>query len=680
MKKLFLTILIIGFVYIAYLNRAIFYEYPEGVRNTLKYSNETQKAEFEKVLEYFNKEEDNLKLKCAQVLISNIPLYSYKKEPETFNQVVDSIHSLKNKLIIYSDSLKYNKRILKKVQDIFVDKMNFLCKTNEFFDKEEVRDIDTLSSSFLIENINLAFEAHYKLPKKYRTNFNDFCNYVLPYRNDQEPLEFHKRKELYEKYSWVYDSIKTKPLEDIIIQIYDDLKINIDFKKLSKLDLSPTYSQIEKLQYGLCRDVTNYFVLLFRSLGFAAGTDYITTKGNRHSPIGHNWFFIMHDNTFLPIQARSKSLIFSDIDKIFKLTNMPKVYRNVFNKVNLKNLAITKDTDVTSLYRPTSTVQIKNIFQTSYKEDYKLCVFNRKSNWFEVDESFKLVNNKVTFNNVGRGIVYAVTNSFLEPINYPFYLDYKGNLMFLKNKNLKEDKPFNITRKYPPIDLPNKWKTDRIKALNNCKLQGSNYLDENSFKDIYTIKNFCSTQKNQFLFKKEEKYKYYRLIAEEGTSYTSYIAEFALINMDLKPIENVKIDFYGTKESKLKQKSKITDNDPLTFGRFLNMKITFEVENSQNVSGFEIQARNDDNHINIGEEYELRVFDKTWKRVRKEKAKDTVLNYESLAKDGLYILHNLTKGKEETVFTFDENGNQFWFGVSDVNDLGVGAPMSMDFK
>ena len=246
----------------------------------------------------------------------------------------------------------------------------------------------------------------------------------------------------------------------------------------------------------------------------------------------------------------------------------------------------------------------------------------------------------------------------------------------LKNKNIKEDVSFKVTRKYPPIDLPNNWKIDRIKLLNNCKLQGSNSLDEKTFQDIYTIKNFFSTHKHQFLFNKELNYKYYRLVSGEETSKITFLSEFALLDMQLNPLKNVKIDFYGTEESKMIQKLKISDNNGLTFGLFSNMRITFEVENNQNVIGFEIQARNDDNHINIGEEYELMVFDKTWRSIRKEVAKDTVLDYHNLAKNGLYLLHNLTKGKEEHVFTFDENGNQFWFGVSDVSELEVGPPIS----
>ena len=676
MKKLYLILFGLGLIYILYLNKEIFYKYPKGVRNTISLSNKSQKAEFEKVLEYFKKDENELKLKSAQVLINNLPLYSYEIEPKVFNSIVDSVNKIKLSIMDDSKDLKYNQRMLKKTRDSFLLKMNTIYKTNQSLYKKEVRDIDTLSSSFLIENINLAFEAQKRLPKKYQTNFNDFCNYVLPYRNAQEPLEFHKRKELYQKYSWVYDSIKTNSIESVVSTIYNDLRINIDFIKLSKLGLNPTYSQIEKLQYGLCRDVTNYFVYLFRALGFAAGTDYITSYGNRYSVIGHNWFFIIYDNTFIPIQARSESLDFNNTDKVFKLTSMPKVYRNVFNKINYKDLSINKDIDVTSMYRPTSQIGIENTLGIDDDENYKLCVFNQNLKWFEVDKKFIKKRNTILFNNVGRGILYVVVNGESNPINAPFYLDYNGKITFLRNNDFKKQ-IFKATRKYPPIDLPNNWKIDRQISLNNCKIQGSNSLEDESFIDIHIIKNFRSTHKQKILFVNEQNYKYYRFVKEENTRV--HLAEFKLLGKDLKPLKKVKINFSGKKSLSTKKKleKNITDNNSLTYAVLKETDINLEVEKDLKVKGFEIQARNDDNHINVGEKYELKVFDNKWKSIKIEIAKDTVLNYDNIAKNGLYLLRNLTKGKEETVFTFDKNGKQFWFGVSDIKELGAGVPLSI---
>ena len=51
----------------------------------------------------------------------------------------------------------------------------------------QVKDIDTLTEAFLKENIDLAFDSWQK-PWAKDVSFQDFCKYVLPYRNLDEEL------------------------------------------------------------------------------------------------------------------------------------------------------------------------------------------------------------------------------------------------------------------------------------------------------------------------------------------------------------------------------------------------------------------------------------------------------------------------------------------------------------
>src|SRR5690606_12453662 len=71
-----------------------------------------------------------------------------------------------------------------------------------------------------IENIDLAFEAWYKYPKDKRADFETFCNYILPYRNYDEPIEFGTRKKFYDRYRWVFDSLNANvPLRKVVNSI-----------------------------------------------------------------------------------------------------------------------------------------------------------------------------------------------------------------------------------------------------------------------------------------------------------------------------------------------------------------------------------------------------------------------------------------------------------------------------
>ena len=60
-------------------------------------------------------------------------------------------------------------------------------------------DIETVKAHLLIENIDLAFKAFEEQPWKDEVSFDDFCEYILPYRVGDEKPEY-LRKEFYETF------------------------------------------------------------------------------------------------------------------------------------------------------------------------------------------------------------------------------------------------------------------------------------------------------------------------------------------------------------------------------------------------------------------------------------------------------------------------------------------------
>lgn len=639
-------------------------DYPESVNLALT-KEVNNKRVLIKVLEHFNNNaNDTLKFKAACSLISNIPFHSFKNNYEDYNDLIDFLEAESSKQ--YKEGVE-SKKIRDHTRKTFESASESVYKANIGKKHALIRDIDVLSSDFLIENIELAFEAHDKLPKKYQSNFEDFVKYVLPYRAIGEPLEFTKRKEFYEKYSWVYDSLKVKPLEKIIEKIYNDLNLDGGQSLLRRLNGLLSLSQIEKLHFGRCDDIVNYFVMLFRSLGFAAGEDYITHWGNFYHSSGHAWVFLKIKEKTIPIQVSVDSYSNSTAKKIFEVGSMPKIFRYNFIKIDEESLEILPRQDVTSIYRLTSNVNVKNDFEPNLNKNFKLCVYDNKRQWAIVDDNYVYKNGIVSFNTLGRGVLYSIAviegNTF-KLINHPFYLDFKGRQIILDNQGTI-NKISLVTRKYPPYFPHINVKIDRLKTLNYCKIQGSNILENKDFIDIYKIENFCSSQRIKFYFNEKQKFKYYRLFSDNDV--TIQLAGFNLLDESGEPFDYLDPAYNGLETSD--RLLKVLDDNPLTYVEYKNINITFEIPNGKPVSGFEIQARNDDNHINIGEEYEMLVYYKGWKSIRKEIAKDTVLKYTDLPKNGLYLLKNLTKGKEENVFSFDDKGNQFWFGVSDIDDI-----------
>lgn len=91
------------------------------------------------------------------------------------------------------------------------------------------------------------------------------------------------------------------------------------------------------------------------------------------------------------------------------------------------------------------------------------------------------------------------------------------------------------------------------------------------------------------------------------------------------------------------------------------LRWVWKFDKPKTIGSIKFQSRNDDNHINIGEDYELFYWNKGWRSLGIQRAKDTVLYYDA-PENALLWLQNRTKGKEEHVFVIDENRKQKWLG------------------
>ena len=71
--------------------------------------------------------------------------------------------------------------------------------------------------------------------------------------------------------------------------------------------------------------------------------------------------------------------------------------------------------------------------------------------------------------------------------------------------------------------------------------------------------------------------------------------------------------------------------------------------------------RGDGNTIGIGDEYELFYWtDHHWASLGKQIATTIKLEYTEVPSGGLYFLRNLTRGKEERIFTYVDGEQVFW--------------------
>lgn len=632
---------------------------PVEIKEVLKESGNNS-VELQKVISYFSKkEEDSLKLKAAIFLITQSQYHDFIAVDNELNdafRIINKKIEKSNKILekgLVENKSTIRKQIIQKVFDSIAEYEEIISVDNY----RRRRDIHELSSTFLIDHINISFESYLNFNPDISTNFKEFLHWVLPYRAGREPLEPGKRRELYHKYKWVIEVSKKKSLYEAIDSLYKVIDIKAVPGKHPVYKIPYSSSQLEMTKQSTCNDVSPFFVNVLRAIGIPSGIDYLNKWGDEHNHGLHSWIFYKTEDGFQPLNAG----LFMDVKDRYVHSSIPKVFRRLF--------ALNEIEDVTHLYRETADVEIQPLLnkQKISKKNVFLGVFDSKKQIFglqKTDYKEDRDENNFCFKNMGTNITYfpvTLSNDSLLPIHYPFKLHPKGRIDILKPTEERFKQVF-ITRKYAPFRMRSKkLKKRRILGLNGLKLQGSDTQNDSDYVDLYTLNEFNSTHKQKYNLKSPGSYKYYRLIGPKNKNID--LAYFRLLDHEGQPIiEKDTILLQGKDDKAIKS---LFDDDPLTFILKRDFELLFKFSRKQKVYGFEIQARNDDNHINIGEEYELFYWDRNWKSLGRKIAQDTMLKYRDIPKNALYLLKNHTKGKEEFPFIFNDNGKQFWIGVSE---------------
>ena len=92
-----------------------------------------------------------------------------------------------------------------------------------------------------------------------------------------------------------------------------------------------------------------------------------------------------------------------------------------------------------------------------------------------------------------------------------------------------------------------------------------------------------------------------------------------------------------------------------------NICLDLGKDNSYEITRVRYVPQTDSNFIVPGNQYRLEYWDNSsWKFFGEQIATDFSLNFSNVPTGRLYILHNLTNGVEERIFTY-EDGKQVWW-------------------
>lgn len=510
---------------------------------------------------------------------------------------------------------------------------------------KSIEDLNLIKADFIITHINKTFHLWQSVPWGRDISFDDFCEYILPYRLDNEPL----LKIMNDNYYFPIDSIAVQ------LKYYNISMDEFLFNYMWQL-LPQSRRELElpnPVQNNYIADCIwdSYRVLSeCRSTCIPVAIDFTPAWPSRNGR--HYWNTIV--DPCLVKKTFSENLV-NNYAKVYRKTYshnkmpanngvdfIPIIFRSPFNK------------DVTDVYNKTVDldITINNEINDNIDNSY-LCVFNDLV-WNPVAWGERVKNNRFIFHKMGVNCVYLpVYYSKNEEISggYPILVDALKRIHEIIPSKVRK-RPMTLTRKYPV----NSMAYGLNDALLNLTVECSLFSDFSS-STVSKIDKIKSIPFQEIKINRVSRYNYLQ-ISPNSLEGKIQIAEICFFDRNNKQIECNLSDFIVS--SCERDVKKMFDSDALTY-YVMRAPLIFKINKLPPISKIRITPRNDDNYINIGDMYELYYREKSgWLSVGKKMATDYFISFDSVPTDALYWLHNHTKGTEERIFTI-ENGNvRFW--------------------
>lgn len=600
-------------------------------------------------------ENDSVKYKGAQYILSELP-NRYTSTSEAHKQYelwVDSIYTSDLEVSVQKKMIKERLKTLK-----------YLPLRKEY-------DDENVSSDFLTKHIDEAFKYYKSSWNNYLTD-EEYFEYVLPYRIDDEILEDWQTL-FRNEYGWVLDSLLLVNQNPTAYDLFFALNKELEKTKENFVKVFPFTQGVSPsvLYHATCGDCINYCNLgcfVMRSFGLPVVTD-----GN---PNSHTWNVLITSDSLVQFNTRGTfvngSFHVQDWTKYNCWKNVPKIWRKTFAE-NPNSLAKIKGhesipeffedahyIDVTNQYYKGIDVEIQ-MKNKSRKDFAYLAVHNCGFMYYDWS---KIENDKVKFFNISDSIVYFPSYYYADryvPFSYPFVFLTDNDTIyheFVPNKNQLQN--MTLYRKYHERFKHNIYLERAVGGI----FVGSNSPDFETQDTLFVIKEMPRMRWTNIKIDNDKAYRYVRYLGPEW-SYCS-VAE---IEFKEKGTNNLlKGTVLGTDgwyvESEGCTKDKVFDGDVLTFfdapypdGTWVGL----DLGEAKRIGEIRYIMRNDDNFVQKGQEYELLYMDiDGWQSMGRKIADADSIIYENVPSEAIYLLKNRTKGREERVFSY-ENDKQIWW-------------------
>ena len=628
------------------------------------------RAELEKVLAHYKNEGDAQKLEAARYLIENMPghsSYSTERINDYYTIALNLARSGMEPRAQY-DSL------------LFLSQHQFAS-----IQSQAVTDMKIIKADYLISSIDKAFAAWRGNRFAEHVTFDEFCEWLLPYKCvEMQSLdawrdtmvahygaaltEWLPNDESYNSTFRALEVVREYVLERLgRFEIYTDAPIPLR-----------SAETMVNLQFGRCIDFVTLGVMAFRSLGLPVVIDEVPCYGRFRA--GHAWFTMLNDRgEELPSEW---DLSTTPGKAFFTNYTLPKVYRNSYaiNYERLKylNRSVVKypfgihQTDVTDHYVRTADIELPLPKDFRKQEDYAyLAVFDGHYTIWRVVDYGEIKGRKIRFSNIGRNIMYLALGfdgHQLVPVTKPFIVHKDGSLSYIEGTDGTTES-IDIRRKY----FQSEKVVEMRRRLLGGKVQASNRADFADAVTVYEITNEYIPDKIRTNCDKQ--YRYWRYLGADGTfgsiAELAFFADtarlkgrsiacpFAEKEIIEKAFDNNWLTNFETSAGD--HDKWLTETDADATGNANGAWVGQDFGKAQKVDFVRIVPRSDDNDIHPGDEYELKYWNnRDWITIGYQTAEGNRLHFDNVPKGALLWVKDYTQGWDERPFLYND-GKPIWW-------------------
>jgi len=375
------------------------------------------RAELESVLQHYGHQGDQQKFQAAQFLIANMDGHGY---------ILTAFYDQDGGEVEF-DALAYpNLKEAQAALDVLEQEHGELDYDTKRFEA----DLETVTAEYLIENIDLTFQAWREKPWAKDLTFDALCEYVLGYRGDNEPVNsfrptcLARYADLPEKMEDPTDVYEAARL------VRRDVHRWVPFNDLYYLHpTDQSFAEMNRRRNGRCGDISNMMMYAMRSVAIPAAVDFTPWWADRDN--NHAWEVVLDKD------GRGQAGLSNRAAKIYRKTFA--IQRDSLaccagedDKLP-RFLSRRNYIDVTDQYMDTTDVTIRLAGDRPAGTRFAyVCVFNggkwRPIHWGEVD------GDRATFTKMGRNIAYLPAyyiNEEVLPAGPPFILTRAGDVQTL---------------------------------------------------------------------------------------------------------------------------------------------------------------------------------------------------------------------------------------------------------